>query len=93
MRFPEAAAEQRPVDACAGAAGSGGIGELQIVIDQEVQIQGSGTIAVFPHSSVGMLNFKQGLEQFMGGQGRFHLRHRIDEIGLVEAPHRGAAIE
>jgi hypothetical protein len=70
-----------------------GIGELEIVVDKEVQIQGSWTISVFPYSSVGTLNVEQGLEQFMGGQGSFHLRHRIDEIRLVEAPYRSAPVK
>ena len=66
--------------------GEAGVVALQIVIEQDVQIEGSGTVAVFAHPSVRMLNFEQGFEQVLRGQVCFYLSHRVDEIRLVEPP-------
>src|SRR5690606_15541869 len=56
---------------------------LQPIIHEYVEIKRSRGVGIFTHAPVIALDFQQGFEQIMGGEGGFNQRHRIDEIRLV----------
>ena len=69
------------------------IAALQVVVHKDVEIEGSGTVAMFAHPSMMVLDIEQGFEQLVWGQASFDQRHGVDEIRLVQSAHWGGAVE
>ena len=66
--------------------------QLQVVIEQQIEVQGPGTVRYPPLASPCVLDSVQPVQEWVNVQGSFHLHHHIQERALLQESLRGRLI-
>ena len=93
-RFRPAGPARRRARACAGAAASGRSSmDVRVAVEQQVEVERARRVAETALAAVARARWPAARRAARAARARSRLRHRVDEIGLVDVADRRDAIQ